>query len=154
MTFSSEVAKAFGFLVSEHGFQFTDIPDSRAGEMVEYRKEPLTIAVGWYKGEVDVGFSVALEFASNHKVFRPYLSRTFQLREVALAQDPAAFVSWATRQDLGGFVTRAEQAAPYLNACAEVMRKYCGPVLAGDLSLLERITLERKERAARPARSR
>ena len=149
MSFSSEVERAFGFLVTDHAFRFVEIPDCRAGEMVEYRKEPITINFGWYKGEVDVNFSVALEFTTDHKVFRPYLSRTFQLREIAVAQNPDAFADWATRKDLGGFVTRAEQAAPYLAACAAIMCQYCGPVFAGDLSLLEKITLERKARAGR-----
>jgi len=145
MSFSSEVASAFGFLVTDHGFRFVDCPGYRAGERVEFQKNPLTIGFGWYKGEVDVDFSLALEYASNHKIFRPYLSRTFQLREVAVRQNPDAFASWATRKDLGGFVTRAEQAAPYLRACAEIMRQYCIPILDGDLSQLEKITMERKK---------
>lgn len=149
MSFSSEVANAFGFLVSDYGFRFVDHPDFSAEELVEYRKEPVTISVGWYKGEIDVNFSVSLEFAATHKIFRPYLSRTFQLREIAVWQDRNAFASWATRRDLGGFVLRAEQAAPYLAACAAIMRQYCIPVLRGDLTLLEKITMERKADADR-----
>ena len=149
MSFSGEVANAFGFLVSDYGFRFVDRPDYGAGEMVEYRKEPVTISVGWYKGEIDVNFSVSLEFSAEHKIFRPYLSRTFQLREIAVRQNRDAFASWATRRDLGGFVSRAEQAAPYLGACAEIMRQYCVPVLMGDLTLLEHITMERKANAGR-----
>lgn len=149
VSFSGEVASAFGFLLSEYGFQFVERRDFCAGELVEYRKEPLTISVGWYKGEIDVNFSVSLEFSADHKIFRPYLSRTFQLREIAVWQDTEAFVSWATRRDLGGFVTRAEQAAPYLAACAAIMRQYCVPVLMGNLTVLEEITMERKANATR-----
>ena len=151
MSFSSEVATAFEFLVSEHGFRFVDRPEYRAGEMAEFRKEPVTISFGWYKGEVDIHFSVSLAYASNHRIFRPYLSRTFQLHEVAVRQDPGAFASWADRKDLGGPITRAEQAAPYLAASAQIMRRYCIPILAGDLSLLEKITTERKAATERKA---
>jgi hypothetical protein len=149
VSFSSEVANAFGFLVSDYGFRFADPPDFSAGELVEYRKEPVTISFGWYKGEIDVNFRVSLEFAAAHKIFRPYLSRTFQLREIAVWQDRNAFAFWATRRDLGGFVLRSEQAAPYLDACAAIMRQYCIPVLSGDLTLLEKITMERKADADR-----
>ncbi len=149
VSFSNEVANAFGFLVSDYGFRFVDRPDFPAGELIEYEKEPVTIGVGWYKGEIEINFSVALEFAAAHHIFRPYLSRTFQLREIALRQNSDAFASWATRKDLGGFITRAEQAAPYLAACATIMRQYCVPVLMGDLTLLEEITMERKALAGR-----
>jgi hypothetical protein len=149
LSFSGEVANAFGFLVSDYGFRLVDRPDFGAGEMIEFQKDPVTISIGWYKGEIDVNFSVSLDFAEAHKIFRPYLSRTFQLREIAVRQDPNAFASWVIRQDLGGSITRPEQATAYLDACATIMRQYCVPVLMGDLTHLEEITMARKADAAR-----
>ncbi|MBI3371516.1 MAG: hypothetical protein HY017_07140 [Betaproteobacteria bacterium] len=142
--FSNLVVSEFGFLVSDYGFERVDHPDYPAGQFLEYRREPITIGFGWYKGEINVDFSVSLEFSAEHKVFRPYLSRTFSLSEIALRQDRDAFASWAARPGAGEFITSLAKAKPYLAECARIMKQYCVSILRGDLTMLEHITAERR----------
>jgi hypothetical protein len=146
-SFPSLVASAFEFLVVEHGFQRVDRPDNRAGELVEYVKEPITISFGWYKGEIDINFCVSIQFTEGHKIFRPYLSRTFGLTEIAVRQNSNAFASWAKRPEMGGSITTSEHAALFLSESARIMRLYCIPILQGNLAIFEEITKERSVRS-------
>jgi len=148
MSFAAEVAKRFDFLVREHGFQWIDRSDARVGELATYRKDPLELSVGWYKGEIDVNFSVALDFAASHKVFRPYLSRRFGLHEIATRQDPAAYASLSAAMRPLGFVTTLPIAAIYLEEAANIVKRFAAPILDGDLTLLEKITLARQGQTA------
>ena len=143
MSFAQQVADCCGFLADEYGFRFAG-EDHRVGEVVEYVKEPLTVYFGWYKGEIDIHVSLSLAHAANHAVFRPYLSRSFALRELALRQNPQAFADWAQRYPKAEYVTTPAQAAQWLGEWAAIMRRYCAPILAGDLALLEQITRERR----------
>ena len=88
--FQTAVASTFGFLQRDYGFAPVDRADVKVGEFAEYRKDPLTVTIGWYKGEIDVNFTIALDYVAGHAVFRPYLSRMFALYEIATRQNPAA----------------------------------------------------------------
>jgi hypothetical protein len=145
MTFAAEVAKHFDFLLRDHGFAHLEPVDSRVGELVTYRKQPLDLAIGWYKGEIDLNFTVALDFAAGHKVFRPYLSRTFGLHEIATRQDPAAYAAFSARMRPLGFVTTLDIADAYLEESAKIMQRFCQPILAGDFAMLEQLTLARQK---------
>jgi hypothetical protein len=148
MPFASEVAKHFDFLVRDYGFAPVDRSDVKVGELVTYRKDPLDISIGWYKGEIDVGFSVALDFAAGHPVFRPYLPRNFGLHEIATRQNPAAYASLSARMRPLGFVTTLNIAAAYLDEAAKIVKRFCEPILRGDYTLLEQITLHRQGKSA------
>ncbi|HZP10990.1 MAG TPA: hypothetical protein VFB36_01070 [Nevskiaceae bacterium] len=148
MSFAAEVAKRFDFLVRDHGFAWIDRSEFKVGELATYRKDPIELSIGWYKGEVDLSFSIALDFAASHRVFRPYLSRTFGLHEIATRQDPAAYAELAARMRPLGFVTTLDIAAVYLEEAAKIVKRFAAPILGGDLGLLEKITLARQGKAA------
>jgi len=143
MIFASLVDKEFAFLVTEYGFLRVDSPPDGVGESAEYVKDPITVSFGWYKGEVDIDFHVSLEFAADHAIFRPYISRTFALSEVALGQDREAYASWAARPHPGSYITSPDEALAFLVESARIMRRYGAPILRGDLTLLEQITNKR-----------
>ena len=147
-SFAAEVAKRFDFLVRDHGFAPVERSGPSAGEMAIYRKDPIDLMIGWYKGEIDLTFSVALDYAASHKIFRPYLSRTFGLYEIATRQDPAAYASLSARMRPLGFVTNVDIAAAYLDESAKIMKRFARPILDGDLALLEKITLARQGKTA------
>jgi hypothetical protein len=146
VSFQRTVASTFAFLPQEFGFQPVERSDFKVGELAEYRKDPLTVTIGWYKGEIDVNFTIALDFAAGHPVFRPYLSRTFALYEIATRQNPAAYADLSARMKGHGYVTNLDVARVYLEEAAKIVRRFCAPILQGDFSLLEEITRARSGR--------
>lgn len=138
MKFLESIVAHFGFLQDEFGFQF------HPGQLA-YLKEPLSVTFGWYKGEIDIDFSVSLSFTDTHEIFRPYLSRSFRLTEVVRQSDSPAPSSWSLGG--GGYITTDEEAHAYLEGCARLMRKHCGPLLRGDLTALEQLTIKRRGNA-------
>ena len=146
MLFASLVETAFAFLAADYGFERVERPPDGVGESVEYLKDPITIAFSWYKGEIDIDFRVSLEFSAGHKIFRPYLSRTFALSEIALRQNPQAFASWAVRPHPAAYITSPDEAREFLVECARIMRQYSVPILEGQLKQLEEIAIERRAR--------
>jgi hypothetical protein len=147
MTFRSLVIAEFDFLVTDYGFRRVDHPEDSHDESPEYRKEPIAIRFGWGKGEIEIDFVVDLEFTATHPIFRPYISRTFYLSEIALRQDRNAFASWAARPGARDYVTSSDQAREFLVESARIMKQYCVPILLGDLKMLEEITKERRANA-------
>jgi len=144
-TLSELVDQTFAVLFGEYGF--VRKPSDEKGN-VTYFKGPLIIDFWWGKGEIDVLVEVALSFAKDHKVFRPYISRTFTLAELATRSDASALKpfhemaqSWP---EPVGPITTPDRANAFLKVAAEVMRKHCRQILEGDLTLLEQITVERK----------
>ncbi len=146
MSFQRAVAATFDFLVRDHGFQWVERSEFTVGEFAEYRKDPLTVTLGWYKGEIDVNFTIALDFAAGHAVFRPYLSRMFALYEIATRQNPAAYADLSARMKGRGYITNLESARVYLEECARIVKRFCTPILQGDFALLEQITQARSGR--------
>ncbi|HEV7926253.1 MAG TPA: hypothetical protein VGR14_12910 [Verrucomicrobiae bacterium] len=129
--------KDLDFLVKDFGFAAT-VKEGPLPSIV-FKKEPLAIEIGWYKGEVDCNFNVLLE----NNVFRPYISRGFVLWEVILRVDPNAFVE---KPPLPRWALSVEDADCFLQYYAKLIQKFCSPILRGDLSLLESITWERRKR--------
>ena len=145
--FHAAVAATFGFLQRDYGFEPLDRNQFKIGEFAEYRKDPLTVTIGWYKGEIDVNFTISLDYVAGHAVFRPYLSRMFALYEIATRQNPAAYAGLSARMREHGYVTNLEIARIYLEECAKIVRRFCTPILEGDFSLLEEITRARSGRS-------
>ena len=78
------VEHSFGFLVRDFGYS-RRVP--AASGSAAYFKEPLLVQFWWGKGEIDILFEVTFDFTRDHEVFRPYISRMFTLRELALHDD-------------------------------------------------------------------
>ncbi|GEM_PF-5227475 len=144
MSFPALVDEHFAFLVNKYGFVRLSPPECQAGEMVTFRKEPVSILIGWYKGEIDIDFCVDLDFAAHHPIFRPYVSRTFRLEELALKQDADAYAAWAARSHQGNYITTLEEAGDFLHYSAAVMKRSVKPVLQGDMTMLEEVTKQRR----------
>jgi hypothetical protein len=134
--FFDAVTRSFAFLVDQYGFQLLSGPRHNSPESIRYEKKPLVIEVGWYKGEIDIAFYVDLE----NDVFRPYVSRTFHLSELARRQDKTAYRNGPR---FPNYITTRQEAQSAIQFEARVMRKCCKSVLQGDLRLLEEITRER-----------
>ena len=138
------VDAAFSTLFNEYGF----VRKSEVDAHVEYVRAPLSIGFWWGKGEIEILFEIDIAFTKEHKIFRPYISRIFSLGQLALRNDAAAlkpfrdlYKSWPGPV---APITSSERASQFLNVAAEVMRMHCRHILDGDLTLLEKITLERK----------
>ena len=86
-TLTELVDPTFAVLFRDYGF--VRKPSDEEGH-VSYFKEPLLIDFWWGKGEIDVLVEVALSFTKDHKVFRAYISRTFELAELATRNDASA----------------------------------------------------------------
>ena len=144
MTFENSVTTHFGFLEQEFGFA-CHWRSEQPTEHAEYCKDPLSVDIWWGKGEIDITFSVSLDFSKNHAVFRPYVSRSFDLTEVARRFDPQALAprhSWDGAS--AGYISDLSRATAYLSFCAEVMQRHCRPLINGDLTVLEQLTLQRR----------
>jgi len=131
--FTDCAKRNFKFLLEHFGFTTAVTKyESRV-----FAKEFLEFELGWYKGEVDASFNVLLE----NNVFRPYVSRRFYLGEVVRRVDANAFVQ---RPSLPRWALSVDDADCFLQYYAELMQKFCLPILQGDLSVLEAITHERR----------
>jgi hypothetical protein len=142
------IEHSFGFLVRDFGYSRKM---SAASGNAAYFKEPLLIQFWWGKGEIDILFEVTFDFARDHEVFRPYISRTFTLRELALHHDRQAMAPLRelarSSPQAAGLLESPELAGRYLELTARIMQAHCRRTLDGDLSLLEQITRERRVRA-------
>jgi hypothetical protein len=146
MSFVDIVGSHFQFL--ERDFAFHRREDRIAagvGDLVEYERFPVEIFISWYKGEVEVTFSIAYAYATDHPPFRPYISRTFDLSALAIRRNPRAFAERSASLIKGPCVTSLEQADSLLGLYSAVMKDTCAPILSGDLSLLKEITIERRD---------
>jgi len=138
--FFDMVTRSFAFLVDQYGFQLTSGPGQSSLDSIRYEKKPLVLEFGWYKGEIDSAFHVDLE----NEVFRPYVSRTFYLGEIARRQDKNAY---RNGPKFPNYITTRQEAQTAIQFEAHVMKKCCKSILQGDLSLLEEITKERRGKA-------
>jgi hypothetical protein len=135
-------SKDFGFLVKDFGFTAT--PDTVCGVGLSFTKHslPLEVSLGWYKGEVDLEFQVLLE----NRVFRPYISRWFNLGEIVHHMDPSVMTNaLKERPPLPRWALSAEDAHCFLEYHAMLVQKFCLPILNGDFAVLEAITWERRK---------
>jgi hypothetical protein len=147
LTLQNSIAAAFGFLERDYGF-VRKLDSMSPDAHVEYSKDPLSVDIWWGKGEIDVTFVISLQFSKDHHIFRPYVSRTFDLTQVALSIDPKALEPWRRQaSEPAGYVTDPARADVYLKRCADLMRRHCIPLLSGDLAVLERLTTRRRAHA-------
>jgi hypothetical protein len=117
-SFANVTKRLFAFLVKEYGFQLVSKDCRSSLDSITYEKKPLTIELGWYKGEIDISFHVDLE----NDIFRPYISRTFMLSEIALRQDKDAYRDAPSFPD---YITTLAQAKAMLKFTAGIMKKHC-----------------------------
>jgi hypothetical protein len=134
--FSSMVTRTFAFLVDKYGFQLTSGERRSSLDSITYEKKPVIIEFGWYKGEIDINIRVDVE----NEIFRPYRSRTFDLSRIALRQDKNAYRN-APR--FPNYITTLMEAETWLQFEACIMKRFCKPILRGDIHILEEITKER-----------
>ncbi len=133
MSFADLFEEELGELVRAHGFRLGRVDEG----VVEYVKYPLTLYATWGQGELGVAFFVDLEFTVDHPVFKPYLTRTFDLEQIAR-------VAGAPRETVRGgaaeYVTTEEQVRARLRRAKSLLKRHLTGLLKGDLSLLEAIT--------------
>jgi hypothetical protein len=140
--FIDYASEDFGFLTKDFGFAAT--PEIFCGSGVLFSKDSLLLQVclGWYKGEVDCDFRLLLEST----VFRPYISRTFDLGEVVQCIDKDV-ISKALKEGppLPRWALTAEDAHCHLLFQAMLVQNFCLPILSGDFAVLEAITWKRRK---------
>ena len=132
----------FEFLEKEFGFTAT--PETVCGVGLSFTKDnhPLKLSLGLYKGDVDFVVEVLLE----NSVFRPYISRRFDLGEIVQFIDSNAITkALSERPPLPRGVLSAEDARYDLQYYAMLVRKFCLPILHGDFEVLETITWTRRK---------
>jgi hypothetical protein len=146
MSFRELALRHFTFLVENYGYSIhADAEDARQ-ETVRFDRFPLSVNLGWYKGEVDIVFEVAFAFARDHAVFRPFVSRRFNLAEILGRIDERALMPLKEARLSGGWIsgpTFSTSADNALRIASNLMQAYCGSILSGQLGLLEKITAER-----------
>jgi hypothetical protein len=145
--FADLVSARFAFLVTDFGF--TRGTSADAG-VEKYTRFPLEVTLIWGQGEIDVILSVAYSYSLSHAIFSPYISRSFYLPELALRKNPHAFSIQHGWEVIPGPITSPERVDLELTRRAALLRKYCTPLLGGDLTLLEEITRERRATAPNP----
>jgi len=139
--FINVALKDFDFLVKDFGFTAT--PETVCGVGLSFTKDAhaLKVSLGWYKGEVDFEFEVLLETS----VFRPYISRRFDLGEIVNLIDPNAITkALSERPPLPRWVLSVENAHSVLQYYAMLVQNFCLPVLNGEFEVLEAITWARR----------
>jgi hypothetical protein len=129
--FSTYVKKHFDFLITEYGF----LNHPRA---LGYVKGDLELEFYQGKGEMEVVFFVRRE----NEIFKPYVSRSFDVIDIAYAQRK---VDWPS--DLPKYVVSLEGADKYLDHYSKLVKELCKDQLSGDFSLFEKIHLERRKNA-------
>jgi len=124
------VKKHFGFLENEFGFSWIQ-------NKIGYEKNGLEIEFHHGKGELDIDLFVSRD----DEVFRPYISRSFDFLDIARRGKGSKlkFPESATQ-----YIVSDDEIDLYLKFSSELMRKYCTPLIQGDLSLLEAIHESRK----------
>ena len=131
MTEFSESARThFDFLISEHGFTRT----SDDGP-VRYDIGHLYVEIWSGPGEIDLHFGVKVDT----DVIRPYLSHRFSLNEVIRYYKTGPFPTFESYPRVQGVSERER----YLMYLATLTKKYCADILRGDITVFERLSLNR-----------
>jgi len=136
--FFQSVRQTFDFLVRDFGYQLQrSISDDAS--CVIYTHPLMNVEFYWGKGELDVIFRVKVE----NEIFRPYRSRAFSLSEVIRYLDETAFNAYPQINN-GAYITTLSDAENVLQFHSALMHKYCTGILSGDLSLFEKLTIEKR----------
>lgn len=133
--FGKSARRHFDFLINEFGFIVTSEDDP-----VRYDALSLYVEIWSSKGETDVLFGVK----ADTDILRPYVSHLFILAEVVRYYKKGPFPgfdSYSGAADL----TDDQRFLAYL---ADLMKKYCGEILRGDIKVLEKLSLNRGNKQA------
>ena len=75
-------------------------------------------------------------------MFRPYVSRSFDLLSVAKIEKGEKLEK---PELLSQYIVSTDENAEFLAYCAKIMKSYCKNILNGNLNTLEKIHLERRK---------
>jgi len=131
--FELMVRKYFYFLINNFG----------------YEKNGLEIEFYYGQGAVDIIFFIRI----SNEVFKPYVSRSFYLLDIInkdINKDINKIKTGRVEfpENIPHYLTAAEDVDKYLSFCAGLMKKYCAIQLEGDLSVFEKIHLQRRKNYA------
>ena len=132
--FGESVRAHFEFLISDFGFALTLSDDNEA----RYDAAALYVAIWSSKREVDLFFGVKVDT----ETIRPYVSHMFSLDEVVRYYKTGPFPVFGSFAAIPG-ISEEERYVIYL---ATLTKKYCGDVLRGDITALERLSRNRGAR--------
>jgi hypothetical protein len=129
--FGESVRTHFDFLISDFGFALT----SSGNGGTRYDAATLYVAIGSSKGEIDLIFGVKVDT----ETIRPYVSHIFSLDEVVRYYKTGPFPVFGSFSAIPGIGDEQR----YVIYLATLTKKYCGDILRGDLTALERLSVNR-----------
>ena len=125
--FVMSVRTHFDFLI--HDFGFAPTSDDKA---VRYDADKLYVQIGSGQGEIDLFFVVKVDT----EIIRPYVSHMFSLDRVVRYYKTGPFPVFGSFPAVPG-TTEEER---YLIYLATLTKQYCGVILRGDITPLERLS--------------
>jgi len=128
--FGKAVRRDFEFLINEFGFALTSDDDP-----VRYDAATLYVEIWSSKDEIDLIFGVKVDT----DILRPYVSHIFSLAEVVRYYKTGPFPGFGSFSAIPG-ITEEQR---YLIYLATLTKKYCGDILRGDITALERLSVNR-----------
>ncbi|VAW63566.1 hypothetical protein MNBD_GAMMA10-3298 [hydrothermal vent metagenome] len=136
--FELMVRKYFYFLIDDFHF-------IKNKNTFGYEKNGLEIEFYYGQGAVDIIFFIRI----SNETFKPYVSRSFYLLDI-INKDVNKIKTGRVEfpENIPHYLTAAEDVDKYLSFCAELMKKYCVIQLEGDLSVFEKIHLQRRKNHA------
>lgn len=130
--FVDEVRRAFDWVAAEHGCGYRGA-DTRLGISIVYRNEYVVLEVNAYKGEIEE--SICLRTPSGDALTGQCVYAYDVWRYFGAIDDARPLARWdATREEL-----RAQ-----LTFDAGMLRKYCTPLLDGDVELFTIVLRSRR----------
>ena len=134
-SFIKSARACFDFLIQDFGFTFTEQPQT-VGESVRYDGRILYVAVSLYKGEIDVNFWVKVDTP----IIRPASPRMFEFQSIVRELDKDAFHD---APKFPKWERTPEEDLVLLRYYSGLVKRYCAPILRGDLSVLETLCKKR-----------
>jgi hypothetical protein len=128
--FGKSVRIHFDFLINDFGFALTSDDDP-----IRYDAATLYVEIWSSKGEIDLIFGVKVDTDT----IRPYVSHMFSLDEIVRYYKTGPFPGFASFSPIPG-ISEEQRFLIYL---ATLTKKYCGDILRGDITALERLSLNR-----------
>jgi hypothetical protein len=120
----------FDFLINDFGFALTSAEDP-----IRYDAATLYVEVWWDKGQIDLIVGVKIDT----EIIRPFVSHRFSIDEIVRYYKTGPFPTFGSFAPMPG-VTEEKRFVIYL---AVLTKKYCGDILRGDMTALERLSRNR-----------
>ena len=120
----------FDFLIRDFGFARTSEKDP-----VRYDTATLYVEIWSGKGEIDLIFGVKIDT----EAIRPFVSHVFSIAEIVRYYKTGPFPAF----DSFSAVPELDKEERFLIYLASLTKKYCGDILRGDLTPLERLSQKR-----------